>query len=633
MIRINKRTAGATLAAFVLALAVAVAAAFVPFIARPALRAQAASAIVITNPYEGVNFATAQQYKASLHVHTTPASGGSDGGYTQYEVAQNYDNLGYDFIAITDHNVASSYASRGFDSTNDRGLVIISGNEYSGDQTSPQKPAGGQHHIGSLFNTTELAGETTSAQIASGVVNSGGAGRFVLHHPGRTTSLPLLNHSNQNQPFTATWYKDIYLENPEAFGMEVYNQQNRYPNDRAIWDRVLLETFPARPVWGLASDDLHGANFFNAVIAPLEERTESALKGALDAGAFFATSFVAGYPAAGNTSRWAYAPKVSNITVDTNAGTITVAASQFSNIQWITGDIATGTKIIAQGVGLTTFNYLEKLDEINQYVRPLLINVQSGITCETVIQPFGVFDPAGIPGKAPTITAQPQSANAVLGETANFTVTASSPDGGTLSYQWYGNNTNSKTGGTLIPGAASATYGFTADASAYPYYYVIVTNTLDEKTASVVSNPAALVRKITAAAALGGVTAPVGGQAPEVRIDGGDGYTATLVWQGVLLTFDYDTAYTARITLKAKTGFVFEGFDDTASIAGFTVNGIEPVFVSGGGEMLVFNVTFAETGGDPGGTDDKGCGGAGSDAALAGLFVLTAFALLKKRRV
>ncbi|MCL2751431.1 MAG: metallophosphoesterase [Firmicutes bacterium] len=241
-----------------------------------------------------------------------------------------------------------------------------------------------------------------------------------------------------------------------------------------------------------------------------------------------------------------------------------------------------------------------------------------------------IKDTNNVPAKGPSITAQPQDTVAAEGGSASLTVTAVSPDDGTLSYQWYGSAVNSNMGGTAIPGAASSTYTFDADASSYLYYYVVVTNTLGAKKSSTVSRAASLTKKI-AADALNGVTSPVAGQTPAVRIDDGDGYTATLAWQGVLLTFDADTAYTARITLKAKAGYTFAGYTDTASIAGFTVNGIEPVWVSNSGDTLVFNVTFTKTG--QCGGSEGGCGGAGSYTALAGLFVLTAFALLRKKLI
>jgi hypothetical protein len=102
------------------------------------------------------------------------------------------------------------------------------------------------------------------------------------------------------------------------------------------------------------------------------------------------------------------------------------------------------------------------------------------------------------------------------------------------------------------------------------------------------------------AAALTGVTSPVGGATPSTTIDNGTGFTASLAWNGSPATFAYSTAYTATVTLTAAGGYTFSGgFAITADIAGFTVNGIAPVWVSNSGTTLVFTVTFPATGAAP----------------------------------
>ena len=112
----------------------------------------------------------------------------------------------------------------------------------------------------------------------------------------------------------------------------------------------------------------------------------------------------------------------------------------------------------------------------------------------------------------PNITAQPAGATwnvntvpAAL-SSINPKVTAASPDGGSLTYQWYWNTTNS-TGATtnLISGQTSATLNLTSIRSSelsrgngVRYFYVRVTNTIAEngdggnKTATATSNAAAI---------------------------------------------------------------------------------------------------------------------------------------------
>ncbi len=97
-------------------------------------------------------------------------------------------------------------------------------------------------------------------------------------------------------------------------------------------------------------------------------------------------------------------------------------------------------------------------------------------------------------------------------------------------------------------------------------------------------------------AALTGVVAPVAGASPSTAINDGTGFSASLVWDGNPVVFDYETAHTATVTLLAETGYTFScGFANTAQIAGFTVNGIVPVWVENSGSWLKFKVTFPAT--------------------------------------
>jgi O-glycosyl hydrolase len=76
----------------------------------------------------------------------------------------------------------------------------------------------------------------------------------------------------------------------------------------------------------------------------------------------------------------------------------------------------------------------------------------------------------------PVITGQPENVFTEAGQTGTFTVTATVPSPGILSYQWYRNTVNSSLGGTEITGATNSSYT-TAAVTATTYYYVRVTNT------------------------------------------------------------------------------------------------------------------------------------------------------------
>ena len=91
----------------------------------------------------------------------------------------------------------------------------------------------------------------------------------------------------------------------------------------------------------------------------------------------------------------------------------------------------------------------------------------------------------------PFISAHPQSAVYTIdAQAVALIVTATKSDNGVLSYQWYSNTANNNTGGTLISGANTASYTPPTDELGTVYYYVIVTNTLNAKTAVATSNTA-----------------------------------------------------------------------------------------------------------------------------------------------
>lgn len=83
-------------------------------------------------------------------------------------------------------------------------------------------------------------------------------------------------------------------------------------------------------------------------------------------------------------------------------------------------------------------------------------------------------------GPSISISTQPASADYVTGATVTPLTVVATLDGYTLSYQWYENNTNSNTGGTVISGATTNSYTPTLPSTAgTTYYYCVVTATKD----------------------------------------------------------------------------------------------------------------------------------------------------------
>jgi hypothetical protein len=123
-----------------------------------------------------------------------------------------------------------------------------------------------------------------------------------------------------------------------------------------------------------------------------------------------------------------------------------------------------------------------------------------GSSISITSDPVAVTVNPPIPAVAPGITVQPSDLTVNRGEQVSLSVSASAGDGGTLTYEWYRNTSNSNSGGQLIPGAWSSTYTVPTSISGTAYYYVIITNTNSEatgtKTAKVTSRAAAVTVNI-----------------------------------------------------------------------------------------------------------------------------------------
>ena len=137
-------------------------------------------------------------------------------------------------------------------------------------------------------------------------------------------------------------------------GLEVYNQGNRRPNDRILWDQILERTMPQRPVYGYSCDDAHNDDqlFRNYNFMLMEDLTTDELKDAMRKGE---TYFC--YEPKGSGE--AKAPRISAINVDETAQTITIETDGL--VQWIygtdkTSTAASSTRSTVVGVG-NTFCY------------------------------------------------------------------------------------------------------------------------------------------------------------------------------------------------------------------------------------------------------------------------------------
>ncbi|WP_127580499.1 discoidin domain-containing protein [Paenibacillus koleovorans] len=154
-------------------------------------------------------------------------------------------------------------------------------------------------------------------------------------------------------------------------------------------------------------------------------------------------------------------------------------------------------------------------------------------------------DPAVAIAETPTILTPPAGAVVKVGDPSpTVGITASVGDGGTLSYQWYSNSSNSASGGTAISGAQSASFQAPTNLAGTTYYYAVVTNTNTgamEQIAAITSNVVAVEVKSAR-----GLLRPVGSWTSK----GPNAATVTELTYGVRLGYDI-TSTSASWEFKA----------------------------------------------------------------------------------
>ena len=212
---------------------------------------------------------------------------------------------------------------------------------------------------------------------------------------------------------------------------------------------------------------------------------------------------------------------------------------------------------------------------------------------------------------APTISTQPANKTFTYKDTATaLTVSAASPDGGALSYQWWStaSNTSPGSGGSAISGAQSASYTPPTTAAGTFYYYVVVTNT---KT-GINGTPTAATNSNCAAVTVNKKTVTVGTATHTKAYDGGttaSGVTVTITGAaaGDTVTADSVTAsYTASaagttsisitaVTLDSasRANYQMGTLPISATVAGITKRNVTLSNVTAAHKLVPFNSSDA----------------------------------------
>jgi hypothetical protein len=214
--------------------------------------------LVVESPYENLS---GSWLRGNLHTHTTE----SDGAKTPGEAVAFYDSRGYDFLALSDHDLLTpppdNFPHR---------MVFLQGNEIT---------SNGPHllHIGA---TKRIDPDADRAKVVREVMAA--EGLCILNHP--------------SWGFDCVHWSQEELENLYPYhGIEVYNSVVRRLEGSCVaadrWDRLLGKGIR---VWGYAHDDAHidrdFGNACNWVRTP--DPTPAGILAALKAGHCYASTGV-----------------------------------------------------------------------------------------------------------------------------------------------------------------------------------------------------------------------------------------------------------------------------------------------------------------------------------------------------
>ncbi len=299
------------------------------------------SSPVSANPYAGVDWENYGQHTANFHTHTTA----SDGRLTPQDVTDRYRDLGYSVLSITDRHrvtypwtefskIPPSVLSRDRLAANALQSPVLTHEDRDPAELGMVAVEGAKasrhHRMGTYF--CSVPGMGSEEETLAEVREEGGIA--VFFHPGQYA-------------WSEEDYIALFRNWDELIGMEVYNQGDRYSNDRALWDDILTALMPERPVWGFSNDDMHTISQLgrNRTVLLLKELTAEEVRNALVAGRFYFSRVLAVEDEA---------PVIESVRV--RDGEITIEASGYNKIIWISdgNEIHEGETIhleTAEGIG------------------------------------------------------------------------------------------------------------------------------------------------------------------------------------------------------------------------------------------------------------------------------------------
>lgn len=180
--------------------------------------------ILVACCFTRISAQTARYYKAQLHCHST----GSDGQLSPLEVASEYQNLGYEILFISDHNIMTPSVDYTIPS-----LLCINAEELTFSK-----------HISGFFLDHTINAENYTIQQAVDSIKSQG-GLVTFNHPVKVKYGP-----------DWSWPENYFEENSSPDFIEIFNTATAKfaPVNVEIWDEILSS---GNKIYGIAADDMH----------------------------------------------------------------------------------------------------------------------------------------------------------------------------------------------------------------------------------------------------------------------------------------------------------------------------------------------------------------------------------------
>lgn len=296
----------------------------------------------ITSPYENLDFASLNQYKADLHSHTTF----SDGHDTLPAQTERHYELGFDIYAITDHGTVSyGYTTQEFNDPLKLISWIKNGDVYTDVLAASGKTSDGidyrvdtdpatkdEYYIetvdgvdGQAMMRVPFGNEQNPTSFNNAHVNTwfadyghgvlGGTSNYespiaavdemgglsVINHPGEYTNAR--DEETQDSAYDVddpvynykiNKFINLLLEYDTCLGIDINSKgDGRTRYDRKLWDILLQRIVPhGRNVYSIATTDAHNLDIADSGYTTIlmKDLTSADLKDAMAKGQMFACS-------------------------------------------------------------------------------------------------------------------------------------------------------------------------------------------------------------------------------------------------------------------------------------------------------------------------------------------------------